>query len=279
MITIGLTGWSDHELIQRHPSKKLEDYANHFPIVELDTSFYAIPSHKNILSWLQKTPESFTFLPKVYNQMTLHKPFYPDYPSMDDVFEAYKAAFKPMVENERVTSFLFQFPPFFDCTRKNVNYLKYVRLHMDELPVAVEFRNQTWFSESTKEKTLQLLRQLSFTHVVVDQPQTPNNSVPIVVETTHSDLSILRLHGRNYEGWLGENVEDWRAERTLYDYSDSELNTFKVTVDRLNKTAKKVCIIFNNNSGGHAAKNAKRLQELLHLDFGYLGPQQMDLFR
>lgn len=278
MITIGLTGWSDHELIQRNRSRKLEDYASHFPVVELDTSFYAIPSKEVILSWIQKTPDAFTFFPKAYNMMTLHKPFYPDFTSMDDVFDAYKSAFDSMVKNNRVKAFLFQFPPFFDCTRKNVNYLKYVRLHMDELPIAVEFRNQTWFSYTNKEKTLELLKRLNFVNVVVDQPQTPNNSVPKVIQITHPDLSVLRLHGRNYEGWLGENVKDWRAERTLYNYSEAELTEFKTIVDTLTKESQEVCVIFNNNSGGHAAKNAKQLQALLNLDFGYLGPQQLDLF-
>lgn len=278
MITIGLTGWSDHELIQRTRSKKLEDYASHFPVVELDTSFYAIPSEKNIMSWIQKTPDVFTFIPKAYNLMTLHKPFYPDFPSMDDVFDAYKSAFRAMTESNRVKAFLFQFPPVFDCTRKHVTYLKYVRLHMDDLPIAVEFRNQTWFSESNSEKTLDLLKQLKFAHAVVDQPQTPNNSVPKIVKSTHPDLSVLRLHGRNYEGWLGENVTDWRAERTLYDYNEEELSEFRLICETLSQESREVCVIFNNNSGGHAAKNAKRLQELLNLDYGYLGPQQLDLF-
>lgn len=278
MITIGLTGWSDHALIQRDRSRRLEDYASHFPVVELDTSFYAIPSQTNITSWISKTPDMFTFFPKAHNMMTLHKPFYPDFQKMDDVFSAYKSAFGPMIKGERVKAFLFQFPPFFDCIRKHVNYLKYVRQQMDDLPIAVEFRNQTWFSDHNRDKTLELLKLLNFTHVVVDQPQTPNNSIPMVVTATHSDLSVLRLHGRNYEGWLGENVTDWRAERTLYDYSEEELTAFKKIVETLSKESKEVCIIFNNNSGGHAAKNAKRLQELLALDFGYLGPQQLDLF-
>lgn len=58
MIKIGLTGWSDHPTIQRS-THKLEDYAMHFPVVEMDTSFYAIPPEKNILSWMETTPDIF----------------------------------------------------------------------------------------------------------------------------------------------------------------------------------------------------------------------------
>lgn len=279
MITIGLTGWSDHPLIQRNRSKKLEDYASHFPVVELDTPFYAIPSLANTTSWADKTPSNFSFIPKVYSKMTLHQPFSPEFDSMKEVFDAYLKAMAPLIEANKITAFLFQFPPYMECTRQNVNYLKYIKAHMQNLPVAVEFRHPSWFTDETKDKTLQLLTDLQFSHVVVDQPQTPHNSIPQVVECTNAQLSMIRLHGRNYEGWAGgKEVQDWRVQRTLYDYSDDELLEFKDHVDALQKQSSHITIIFNNNSGGHAAKNAKRLQELLGLYFDYLGPRQLDLF-
>lgn len=278
MITIGLTGWSDHASIQRTRDRKLEEYASHFPVVELDTSFYAIPSEKNIFQWIEKTPDVFRFIPKAYSVLTLHKEYKEEFSTMDEAFSAYKEAFSPMVEAGRITTFLFQFPPTFDCVKKHVNYLRYVRKQMGEWPISIEFRNQSWFSEATTENTLQFLREYAFTHVVVDQPQTPNNSVPKIVETTHQPLNFVRLHGRNYEGWLGENVTDWRAERTLYNYSEEELIELKDLVLELNKQSGNVCVIFNNNSGGHAAPNAKQLQSLLGLTFEGLGPQQLDLF-
>lgn len=278
MITIGLTGWSDHDLIQHDPKRKLEEYAGHFPVVELDTSFYAIPRQQTILNWIDKTTDNFQFFPKAYGVLTLHKPYEDEYSSMDEAFEAYLTAFQPMLKQNKVKSFLFQFPPNFDCVKKHVNYLRYIKTKMQHLPVAVEFRNPSWFSETNRERTLALLRDFSWVNVVVDQPQTPNNSVPKIPEVTASSLSVIRLHGRNYEGWLGENVTDWRAERTLYDYSLEELKELSELVKLLNLEAKEVCVIFNNNSGGHAAKNAKTLQELLGLEFSGLAPKQLDLF-
>ena len=278
MMTIGLTGWSEHHHIQYDPKRKLEEYAGHFPVVELDTSFYAIPRQQTILNWIDKTPATFQFLPKAYSVLTLHKPFDDEFSSMSEAFEAYLNAFKPMIRQNRIKSFLFQFPPNFDCTKKHVTYLRYVKSQMKDLPVAIEFRNASWFSESTKERTLGFLKENDWTNVIVDQPQTPNNSVPMVSEVTAPNLSLLRLHGRNYEGWLGENVTDWRAERTLYDYSEEELKVFADLMRRLEKYVREVCIIFNNNSGGHAALNAKTLQKLLGLDFTGLAPKQLDLF-
>ena len=67
MITIGLTGWSDHELLVINAQRELEDYASHFPFVEVDTSFYGIPSENTINSWMDKTPDTFQFNPKAYS--------------------------------------------------------------------------------------------------------------------------------------------------------------------------------------------------------------------
>ncbi|MFC6465350.1 DUF72 domain-containing protein [Marinilactibacillus sp. GCM10026970] len=278
MITIGLTGWSDHPLITLDQSKKLENYSSHFPVVELDTSFYAIPPDKNIKSWIEKTPAVFTFIPKAYKAMTMHKEWIEEFTSIESMFKVYKQTFSPMVEAGKVKAFLFQFPPYFDCTRQNVQYLRLVRKLMGDWPLAIEFRSQSWFNENNQSKTIHFLKELEMINVIVDQPQTPNNSVPTISVSTHPSLSIYRLHGRNYEGWLGENIQDWRAERTLYEYKEKELESFAETARTLEKDSHEVCVIFNNNSGGHAAPNAKTLQKILGLDFENLSPRQLDLF-
>ncbi|AZP04512.1 DUF72 domain-containing protein [Jeotgalibaca ciconiae] len=278
MIQIGLTGWSDHDLICPNPKRKLEDYAAHFPVVELDTSFYAIPSEKNINSWIQKTPDVFQFIPKAYAALTKHKDWHQEFDSIKKMFEIYKKAFEPMIMSGKVKAFLFQFPPNFTCNREHVEYMRLIRRLMRDLPIAVEFRHRSWYSEEFKEGTLNFLREMAFIHVVVDQPQTPNNSVPFTPIATNSDKTIIRLHGRNYEGWLGEDAENWRAVRTLYNYRDDELEEFKQTALALVNDSKEVTVIFNNNSGGHAAQNAKDLQKMLGIDFEGLGPRQLGLF-
>lgn len=278
MITIGLTGWGDHPLITLDKSKKLENYSSYFPVVELDTSFYAIPPKKNISNWIEKTPDSFQFIPKAYKAMTQHKEWIEEFASIDKMFEVFKQTFEPMVAANRVKAFLFQFPPYFDCTKQNVAYLRRVRELMQDLPVAIEFRSQSWFIEKNKERTLDFLVQQRFINVIVDQPQTPNNSIPTIPISTNNLLSFYRLHGRNYEGWLGENVKDWRAERTLYDYKKEELIEFAESVRTLSKASQEVCVIFNNNSGGHAAPNALSLQDILGISFEQLSPRQLDLF-
>lgn len=279
MITIGLTGWSDHDLIATDKKKKLEDYASHFPFVEIDTSFYGIPSEKSIQSWMDKTPQAFQFIPKAFGAMTCHRPWNDHYNSIEELFDTYKTRFYPMVSQKRIKAFLFQFPPFFHCSEKNVHYLETVSELMGTLPVAVEFRHPSWYSEENRANTLALLKKNFFIHTIVDQPQTPANSVPSVFEATNQKLTLYRLHGRNYSGWLNASDDPaWRANRTLYDYSLEELTEIKQHTLDLEKDSEEVAVIFNNNSGGHAAKNAKELQDLLGIDFNGLNPQQLDLF-
>ena len=79
-------------------------------------------------------------------------------------------------------------------------------------------------------------------------------------------------------GWLGEEVDDWRKERTLYHYSTDELTDLAQTVKQLDGETRDTFIIFNNNSGGHAAPNAKELKRLLGIEYTHLGPQQTQLF-
>lgn len=279
MITIGLTGWSDHPLVAPDNKRKLEDYASHFPFVEIDTSYYGIPSEKSIISWINKTPETFQFIPKAFSAMTLHKPWEDRYSSIDELFDIYKVRFYPMVTSGKVKAFLFQFPPYFHFSDKNLAYLERVSQMMGTLTVAIEFRHRSWYSSEHRKHTLKFLRDHYFIHVVVDQPQTPANSVPTVLEATHEDLTLYRLHGQNYTGWLNANEDpNWRETRTLYDYTIEELETIKEETLELEKQSAEVAVIFNNNSGGHAAKNAKELQKLLGIDFEGLNPRQLGLF-
>ena len=279
MITIGLTNWNDHPLIASDRKRKLEDYASHFPFVEMDTSFYGIPSEKNIQSWIEKTPSSFQFIPKAYAPMTLHRSWKDEYNTLQELFDTFKVRFYPMVSQKRIKAFLFQFPPFFHYNSKNIDYLYTVSMLMGTLPVAIEFRHPSWFSEENYASTLKILEENFFIYTVVDEPQTPGNSTPTVLEATNKQLSLYRLHGQNYSGWLNASEDpNWRKNRTLHDYTHKELLHLKENTLKLDKKAEEVAVIFNNNSGEHAAKNAKELQDLLNIDFEGLNPRQLDLF-
>lgn len=278
MIYIGVTGWGDHDSIYSDNVKskdKLGEYGSHFPVVEVDAAFYAIQPIRNAENWVKQTPDDFRFVVKAYQGMTGHQRGEIPFDSKKDMFHAFHASLQPYLEAGKLAMVLFQFPPWFDCTKENVTYLRYCKKMMGDVPASLEFRNQTWFSEQFKSETLQFMREEGWIHSVVDAPQAGQGSVPIVPEATHPESTLIRMHGRNVHGWNKSGNANWREVRYLYNYNEQELKEWKGLVEQHSSD---VFVLFNNNSGGDAANNAKQFQEMLGIEYEGLSPRQLDLF-
>lgn len=283
VIKIGLTGWGDHpDLASSNATvkDKLVDYTAHFPVVELDSTFYAIQPERNIRKWIKETPEPFQFIVKAYQEITGHERTESQYASKEEMFQLFIQSIKPLKDAGKLAMVLVQFPPWFDCTREHVNMIRYIRKQLQDFDLAIEFRHQSWYSPPFKEKTLHFLQSLQLIHVVCDEPQAGEGSVPLVPIATRTDRVLFRLHGRNVHGWRNTfgNTEAWRTVRYLYDYNEEELAQFTHITKSLALQAKDVFVIFNNNSGKHAAKNAKQLQQKLHITYDNLASQQLNMF-
>ena len=146
---------------------------------------------------------------------------------------------------------------------------------MEGLPCAIEFRNQTWFYPEMRDKTLQFLEQEKWIHTICDEPQAGIGSVPLVLEVTNSDMALIRFHGRNVHGWLDKG-ENWRAVRCLYRYNNKELEEWVERLEQLKKKTKDIYVLFNNNSGGDAADNAKQLMKMMNITYGEPKPEQLN---
>ncbi|QHW38413.1 DUF72 domain-containing protein [Staphylococcus ursi] len=282
MIEIGLTGWGDHDTLYedlQRKSDKLKTYASHFPVVELDASYYAIQPEHNILKWIRETPERFKFVVKIHQALTLHADYHDFADSIAQLFNDFRLMIEPFVEAQKLAMVLVQFPPWFDCSTKNIQYIRYVREQLKQLPVCIEFRHQSWFKGDMKEHTLAFLTEHQFIHSVCDEPQVGEGSIPFVNRMTHQ-TGLVRFHGRNQYGWTKKDMSDqeWRNVRYLYDYSEAELQQLADKIKLLDHKAEQVYVVFNNNSGGHAANNAKYFQKLLGIDYEGLAPQQLKLF-
>ncbi|MDU0331575.1 MULTISPECIES: DUF72 domain-containing protein [Paenibacillus] len=282
MIRIGLAGWGDHDDLYpaRTPAKdKLAWYAKFFNVVEVDSSFYAVLGEEVYRRWLAETPSDFTFIIKAYQGMTGHSRGKTPFGGPGEMFQAYLDSIHPVVESGRLKAVMFQFPPWFDCTAEHVRQLRAIRKWMGNLPLALEFRHQSWFTPANRERTLEFMRQEGWIHIVCDEPQIGQGSVPTVLEPTDPELTIVRMHGRNAAGWSQASAPNWREIRTLYRYSLEELQEW---VDMLNqllsKGTQEICMIFNNNSGGDAASNALDMMGLLGQSPRELPPHQIDLF-
>ncbi|MEN2359891.1 DUF72 domain-containing protein [Levilactobacillus brevis] len=281
MITIGLTTWKEHPALiggEERPVT-LTEYAGRLPVVELDTPFYGIPRQSTVANWQAAVPDGFQYILKANQVMTRHDRQHPlDESGITATFDQFIMAIQPMVTAGKLMTVLFQFPPFFNRTTANIQYLRDVRLKMGKLPVAVEFRSPSWFeTPGMTADVMAYLQSLKLTNVTTDEPHNLNDGIPLVETVTTPELAVVRLHGRNAQGWFNQGA-DWRKTRTLYRYSEVELQDIASLVKRVAQHAQQVCVIFNNNSAKDAAPNALRLQEILGLHWQNLAPQQLDLF-
>ncbi|KRO18919.1 DUF72 domain-containing protein [Lacticaseibacillus saniviri] len=277
MIDVGLTSVAEHPQLSAtgKSTSTLVDYAQYFPVVELDTTFYGLKSPDVVRRWQEQVPPQFQFIVKATGMMTGQTKMDEDSPTLPEQFQALESSLQPLIQSKQLRAILFQMPPFFGVNQKSVRYLRLVRQLYPTLPVAIEFRHDSWYSDVYRQSTLDLLQHLNFIHVVVDEPQTVSGSVPLVPVATNSELTIMRLHGHNLVGWANRSAQ-WRKERTNYRYATDELTHLGEIAQQL--TSKQVTVIFNNNGGGDAADNALQFIDLLGLHFDHLGPRQMGLF-
>ncbi|MBM7541982.1 DUF72 domain-containing protein [Amphibacillus cookii] len=283
MIYIGLTGWGDHYSLYPADLKakdKLAEYSSYFPTVEVDASFYAVQPIRNAEKWVNETPQSFRFVVKAYQGMTGHQRTELPYPNKTEMFEAFKASLVPYIEADKLAMVLFQFPPWFDCKEEHILYLKYCKQRMDNIPVALEFRHQSWFAKSNREKTLAYMRTDNWIHTIADEPQAGDGSIPIVPVATNQQTTLIRFHGRNVHGWNRPKTKstNWREVRYLYNYNQAELLEWKQRIKALEEQSQDIYLLFNNNSGGDAANNAQALQRMLGIGYQDLASQQLRLF-
>lgn len=281
MITIGLTTWTEHPALIGGEDRPvtLTEYAGRLPVVELDTPFYGIPKDTTIAKWQAQVPEGFQFILKANQVMTGHdRQVTSPTPDLASVFAAYRQAVAPLEKKGQLLTILFQFPPFFSRTTANIQYLREIRTWMGTLPIAVEFRNPSWFvTPGLTADVMAYLKSLNMTNVTTDEPHHLNDGIPLNETVTTPHLAVFRLHGQNAQGWFNQGAS-WRKTRTLYRYREDELQALATRVRRVAAQAQNVCVIFNNNSGRDAAPNALRLQAILGLEWTNLAPQQLDLF-
>jgi uncharacterized protein YecE (DUF72 family) len=281
LIYVGVTGWGDHDRLytsQISSRNKLKEYAAHFPTVEVDSAFYAIQPQRNAAKWVKETPAAFQFVVKAYQGMTGHQRGDIPFDSNKEMFRAFKESLVPYIENNKLAMVLFQFPPWFACQRENVEYLRWTKSEMGEIPCALEFRHQSWFYPQYRERTLEFMKNENWIHSICDEPQAGEGSIPTVLEPINSKKLLIRFHGRNVHGWQKRNAENWREVRYLYRYNQQELEQWANSIRKLAKESENVYVLFNNNSGGDASDNAKVMIDLLDLEYEDLAPRQLDLF-
>lgn len=292
MTLVGHASWAEKTLIEcgrfyppgcTSPEARLRHYASVFPLVEVDSSYYAIPSPTNVHNWAARTPEHFIFNFKAFRFFTGHQTdvaflpkgvkemlpgrkrlLYRD--ASDEVKAELWRAFGQALEPLRVTGKLglihFQFPPSVVPNPRVVAHLESIRKHLPHDNFSVEFRHRAWWDGQRRTvDTLAMLRALGAVHTVVDGPQGHENSVPAVWETTNPNYALVRMHGRNAETY---NIPSpTAADRFSYDYPDSEIKGIVVEAIRLSYKVRHAHMIFNNCDEDRGIRNGITAMKML----------------
>ena len=108
--------------------------------------------------------------------------YYKDLPSelIDALWNEFRNTLLPLKQANKLGTVLFQFPPWFLANSANLAHIEQCVERMDGFTLAVEFRNETWFYERTRERTFAFERKHGIAHVVVDEPQGFKSSIPSV---------------------------------------------------------------------------------------------------
>lgn len=286
---IGTASWTDPTLIASEafypPSVKtaedrLRFYAEQFDTVEVDSTYYALPSERNSRLWVERTPDSFVFHIKAFALLTTHPAETKRLPKamrelltpeelartrltkpkpdlLDLSFRMFSQALAPLRQADKLGFLVFQFPPWFTATRGNARYIESCRERLPEHRLAVEFRHPSWLVPERRQRTFDLLRSRDLAYVIVDEPQVPG-AVPAVCEVT-SDDAYVRFHGRNADNWRKKGIS--AAERYQYLYSERELADWAERLRGLKASTSHV--IFNNCYANFGIMNATTMKQLL----------------
>jgi len=180
----------------------------------------------------------------------------------DELWRRFLIALEPLRMAGKLGAVQFQFAPWVRRGARGMALLRECARHMDEHLMAVEWRHRSWFdSPAATASTLALQRELGVAHTVVDAPQGFGNAVPAVWETTHPELAVLRLHGRNAAAW--NNTSGASSGRFQYEYSPAELAELADRLKRLAERVRQAHAVLNTNYQDQGMRNAAGLAAAL----------------
>jgi uncharacterized protein YecE (DUF72 family) len=265
--------------------------------VEVDSTFYRLPSESMVQGWADRTPDDFTMHVKAFGLMTRHpvkievlpedlRDAMPvdergrvDRPPRElrgEVFRRFLASLEPLRAAGKLGGILFQLPPYVVYKDYSLDYLTWAREELGGDEMLVEFRHRSWLDEENRASTLSFLESIDAAYVTVDAPKsdTAKNLVPTVAAVT-SRTAYLRFHGRNLATWNKRGGS--AAERFDYLYSDAELEETVPMLEELAGQSEQAFAFFNNNASSEdpenplgrisqAAANARQLRRLLDVN-------------
>lgn len=234
---IGTSGWSyDHWSGVFYPpdlktSKRLSFYIKHFNSVEINNTFYHLPSDSAFKGWREASPQGFIYALKGSRFIThMKKLKEPEKPLRLFLKRA-------RLLKDNLGPILFQLPPHWRCNSLRLE--EFVKLLPKDIRFAFEFREPTWFNNDVYD----ILRGKNIALCIYNMPD---------FESPHeitANFVYIRFHGTDF----------------LYGgrYSKDELSRWVELIKGFIKKGMDAYAYFNNDANGYAAINAKELQEVI----------------
>jgi len=284
-IRVGTASWTDPGFIADWYPKKLSAgdrlawYAQHFNLVEVNSSFYAVPRSALVARWCEQTPDDFVFDVKLHRLLSRHSTQTKMLPTglrkmagggdkavltpklEKALVEVFLESLGPMIDAGKLGALLLQPSPSFSPRKHALAELDSLLDLLDGHKLAVELRNRNWVEGDQRDETIAYFRSRRIAMVVVDGPPGDHFMImPSFDVVTTRRLAYLRAHGRNTRGYIsGRTV----AARFNYDYSEKELEEIAERALGLSDIAIDTHIIFNNNKSNYAPKAAERFRRVV----------------
>jgi uncharacterized protein YecE (DUF72 family) len=287
-ILVGTASWSDPRFVEywypkkMRPADRLGWYAQHFNMVEVNSTFYSVPDPMLVRRWCDATPPNFIFDVKLHRLLSYHSTSAKLLPPVlqkklrleknakvaltketsEEMLKAFTPSLEVLRRAEKLGILLLQLSPAFSPRKHELAELEDLLELTRDYRVAIELRNRNWAEGEQLQKTLDFMRKQNATFVNVDAPAEKHFTImPSDLDAnTNEDVAYLRLHGRDARAFLtGKTV----AARFNYDYSDAEIDEVAARSKKLGRNAREVHVIFNNNARDYAPHAALRLRKAL----------------
>lgn len=239
MAHVGTSGWSydhwEHHLYPpgTHPRARLDHYVRSFGTVELNASFYRWPRDAGFASWRRRLPDGFRMSVKAPRGLTHGKRLYSPEVWVERIARGWHEL------GERRGVLLVQLPP--DQRRDDARLGWFLDRLPHWLPVAVELRHPSWHDDAV----FGLLEHHGAAYCVMSGAH-----LPCVLRAT-APVVYVRLHGPDHDHLYAGS------------YSDGDLRWWADRIREWEGSGHEVYAYFNNDGGGHAVHDARRLQALL----------------
>lgn len=210
----------------------LDFYAQHFDTVELNNSFYRLPSESAFDEWRDATPDNFVFAVKASRFLTHNKKLKDPENAVDNLLP------RALRLNKKLGPLLFQLPPKWRINAERLRGL--LQILPAELRYTFEFRELSWITV----EVCGILQEFNAAFCIYELG---GYHSPLSIT---ADFAYVRLHGPEAGKYQGS-------------YSEHQLSRWARQIDSWSKELKAIYVYFDNDQSGYAAMNALRLRDMI----------------